>query len=568
MRYLALACDYDGTLAHHGVVDEATFAALERVRESGRRLLLVTGRRLEDLVEVCPRLDLFDRVVAENGALLYRPADRTEAALGEAPPAAFVAELAARGVAPLDAGRVIVATWEPNDAAVLAAIRDLGLELQVIFNKGAVMVLPSGVNKATGLRAALAELGLSPHNAAGVGDAENDHAFLSICECAVTVANALPALKERADWTTPGDHGAGVVGLIERLLEDDLASLAPRLRRHDVLLGTTPAGAPIPVPPVGLNVLLAGASRSGKSTLAGGLLERIAARGYQFVIVDPEGDYDDFAGAVVLGDATRHPLHEEIVDLLAKPDENVVANLLGVPLADRPAYFAELLPRLHELRERSGRPHWVVVDEAHHLMPVSWRPSETSARALDGLLLITVHPDHLAPAALVAVDTVIAVGQAPRATIAAVPAARAALPGDAPVLLEAGEAVAWSRHLGDELVRFRVVPPEAERRRHQRKYAEGVLGEDKSFYFRGPDGRLNLRAQNLALFVQLAAGVDDATWLHHLERGDYSRWFRDAIKDDGLADAAAAVEAAADPDAADTRARIRTAIEERYTLPA
>ena len=48
----------------------------------------------------------------------------------------------------------------------------------MIFNKGAVMILPSGVNKATGLAAALEELGLSPHNVVGVGDAENDHAFL------------------------------------------------------------------------------------------------------------------------------------------------------------------------------------------------------------------------------------------------------------------------------------------------------------------------------------------------------------------------------------------------------
>ena len=31
MRYLALATDYDGTLAHHGDVDTPTLAALERV---------------------------------------------------------------------------------------------------------------------------------------------------------------------------------------------------------------------------------------------------------------------------------------------------------------------------------------------------------------------------------------------------------------------------------------------------------------------------------------------------------------------------------------------------------
>src|SRR5688572_7540739 len=76
VRLLALACDYDGTIAHHGVVDEATIAALERVVAAGRHLVLVTGRQLEDLQRIFPRLDMFERVVAENGAVLYRPSTR------------------------------------------------------------------------------------------------------------------------------------------------------------------------------------------------------------------------------------------------------------------------------------------------------------------------------------------------------------------------------------------------------------------------------------------------------------------------------------------------------------
>src|SRR3989440_7604012 len=199
MRYLALACDYDGTIAGDGVVNETTVAALERLRSSGRKLILVTGRELDDLQRVFSRFDLFDRVVAENGALLYCPETRAEKTLGDRPPDDFVRELKQRGVGPISVGRVIVATWHPHENTVLEVIRDLGLELQVIFNKGAVMVLPSGVNKATGLSAALAELGLSPHNVVGIGDAENDHAFMRLCECAVAVSNALPMVKERAD---------------------------------------------------------------------------------------------------------------------------------------------------------------------------------------------------------------------------------------------------------------------------------------------------------------------------------------------------------------------------------
>ncbi len=227
MRYLALACDYDGTLAEHGQVPDTAVAALDRVRASGRRLLLVSGRELADLQEAFDHLDLFDRVVAENGALLYRPSSREMRRLAEPPPARFVEALRARGVEPLSVGRSIVATWHPNETVVTETIRDLGLELQVIFNKGAVMVLPSGVNKASGLRAALKELGLSPHNVVGVGDAENDYAFLSICECAVAVANALPALVERCDHVTRADHGAGVAELADELVADDLDRLTP-----------------------------------------------------------------------------------------------------------------------------------------------------------------------------------------------------------------------------------------------------------------------------------------------------------------------------------------------------
>jgi HAD superfamily hydrolase (TIGR01484 family) len=238
MRYLALASDYDGTLAHDGVVDDATVRAVERLIHSGRKFILVTGRELPDLQSVFPRLDLCERVVAENGGLLYDPATREKRTLAQGPPPSFVEGLRERGVQGISVGEAIVATWHPYETQVMEAIRDSGLELQVIFNKEAVMVLPAGVNKMTGLCAALDELKLSPHNLAGVGDAENDHAFIESCECAVAVANAIPALKEEADWVTPSERGAGVVELIDKIIETDLSDLALRLRGQPILLGT------------------------------------------------------------------------------------------------------------------------------------------------------------------------------------------------------------------------------------------------------------------------------------------------------------------------------------------
>ena len=215
----ALATDYDGTLAHNGAVSETTLAAVQRLKQAGIRLILVTGRELNELISIFPQIVLFELAVMENGAVLYHPASGAIEALANPPPSEFITRLHERGL-PLQLGKVILATWEPHEREVLDAIKDFGLELHVIFNKGAVMVLPSGVNKATGLRAALHHLGLKPEEVAGVGDAENDHAFLEMCGLSVAVANALPAIKEKVRFITKGDHGDGVAELIGRLLGD------------------------------------------------------------------------------------------------------------------------------------------------------------------------------------------------------------------------------------------------------------------------------------------------------------------------------------------------------------
>ena len=225
VKYRALATDYDGTLAHDGVVAERTVAALDRFRDSGRHLFMVTGRELPDLKQVCPVLDRFEWVVAENGALLHRPGDDSTRLLCEPASTALAEMLKSSTIEPLSVGQAIIATVEPNEVFVIEAIKELGLELQVIFNKGSVMVLPTGVNKATGLRALTKAAGMSCDEVVGVGDAENDHAFLDCCGIGVAVANALPMLKERADFVTKGSRGDGVIELIDMILADDLATI-------------------------------------------------------------------------------------------------------------------------------------------------------------------------------------------------------------------------------------------------------------------------------------------------------------------------------------------------------
>jgi HAD superfamily hydrolase (TIGR01484 family) len=568
MRYHVLATDYDGTIAHHGDVDEDTIAGLRRLTASGRKLVLVTGRELEDLLRVFDRMELFELVVAENGALLYRPADQSITPLGERPPDEFARALRDRGVDPLSVGHIIVATWEPNETTVLQTIRDLGLELEIIFNKGAVMVLPPGVNKASGLAAALRQIGISPHNSVGVGDAENDHAFLSICECAVAVDNALPSLKERCDEVTRSARGAGVVELIDQILEDDLAGL--HLSRHDVLLGTRDGSDEVRVSPQGTNVLVAGPSSSGKSTLVTGLLERVVGHGYQVLVIDPEGDYESFPNAVHLGAHDRAPTVTEVLDALEDPAANVVANLLGTRLEDRPGFLRELLFGLQELRSRTGRPHRIAIDETHHLLPAdSATTGPGPVPHIDGTLMIAPHIGSISPDTLKTVDVVLALGDEPEKTMQDFSTAVGVEPPEVePTQLDQEQALGWWRQDGRPPFVFRYAPGTAERRRHVRKYAEGDIGEEASFWFRGPEGALNLRAQNLHLFMQLGEGVDDATWLHHLRQGDYARWFREAIKDDGLAAEAEDIQRRFADDPAESRTRLRQAIERRYTARA
>jgi phosphoglycolate phosphatase (TIGR01487 family) len=220
MRFRAIASDYDGTLACDGRVDPQTIAGLQRLRESGRKLILVTGRELPSLRLVFSSLHLFDWVVAENGALIYDPVTLEERLLCPAASCELVAHLRQQGV-PISVGKCIVATVRPHDVAVLLAIRELNLNLQVIFNKESVMILPRGTNKSTGVSAVLSGLGLLSQSVVGIGDAENDHDLLNFCGCSVAVANAIPALRQRADVVTDGSYGAGVLEVIHRLIDRD-----------------------------------------------------------------------------------------------------------------------------------------------------------------------------------------------------------------------------------------------------------------------------------------------------------------------------------------------------------
>ncbi|HEU5404202.1 MAG TPA: HAD family hydrolase [Terriglobales bacterium] len=567
MRYLALVTDYDGTIANDGQMADVAVKSIERLRRSGRRVILVTGRRLEDLLTILPHVHLFDYVVAENGAVVYEPRTRRETLLAKPPPVEFVERLKALGV-PLEIGRVVVATWLPHHNAVLQAIQETGLELHVIFNRSAVMVLPTGVNKATGMDFALRKLGLSVHEAVGIGNAENDHSFLNRCECAVAVANAAPSIRKLAAVVTNGEAGHGVVELIDELIADDLSRTHGRLEKNLITIGMRPDGTAVAVSPYGINILIAGPSGGGKSTIASAVIERLAERTYQLCIVDPEGDYGTLPEVFTIGSQHHAVTVTEVLGVLEDAKVNINVNLLGIPLADRPMFFSQLLPNLQAMRTRTGRPHWIVLDEAHHMIPAEWSHlDKLLPRKLGETVLVTVHPDHLAPMTLSLVDVAIAVGRSPRDTLKQMAdAIGQTLEWPKGLSHQTGKVVVWFPHRGEPPFSMDAAIGRAERLRHRRKYAEGDM-RYQSFYFRGARGRQNLKAQNLIVFSQIADGVDEETWLFHLHRGDYSRWFREAVKDKYLADQVERIEQRQDLQPPETRQLIRTLIEARYTLP-
>jgi hydroxymethylpyrimidine pyrophosphatase-like HAD family hydrolase/archaellum biogenesis ATPase FlaH len=566
MRYHCFITDYDGTLADNDRVTPQAMQALKRLKTTGRKLILVTGRQLEDLQAVFPDYQIFDRIVAENGAVLYRSWEQETKLLAERPPEAFMQLLKQQNI-PYSMGHVIVASWEPYHIGILDAIRLTGLEYQVIFNKGAVMVLPPAVNKATGLHYALRELQISEHNTVAIGDAENDNAMLQVTECAVAVQNALPQVAKMTDWTTDKPSGEGVVQLITQLIEDDLTGLNTCLSRHFLTLGVEMDGSPFQICPYGNNILVAGTSGSGKSTLAAAFIEKLVAKAYQFCLIDPEGDYQELSGAVTISNSNQPPSISEVIDLLTNVEENIVVCILAVPLADRPAYFKKLLHAVADLRHAIGHPHFLIMDEVHHLMPRENTASPMEfPEDLNSFMAITIRPELLDSELLKKFNTVLVMGEQPGHTMKALAgliSEQITIPPN--LAFQRGDVLAWEKS-NLKLRFFRSDTPNPLLMRHKRKYATGDMGSN-SFYFNGPVHRMNLKANNLMMFIQMGTGINDETWLYHLGRHDYSNWFKNSVKDEELAQRTKQIEDKG-LNAFASRKAIFKAILERYTLPA
>jgi len=538
----ALACDYDGTLASQDRIGPEALAALTRARAGGLRLVLVTGRTFFELTRVCDRLDLFDAVVAENGAVLYFPPSGVLRDQAPAPSPRLLAELDRRGIA-YRLGRVIVDTARADEPRVREALEAAAVDLELVYNRAALMLLPPGVSKGTGLRQVLRDLGLSFHDVLGFGDAENDLAFFEACGLTACPENGVPALRERADWVVAGEDGAAIADAITGGVLGGTLSLA-RIPRHQIQLGwAAETSEPVTIPARGVNVLVHGDPLSGKSWLAGALVERLVARRYAVCVIDPEGDYHVLArlpGVTGVAIQTEGGLEAALVELEHDPAGCIVADLSSLEHARKLRIIARGLARIRELRARLGRPHWVVLDEAQYSLHREGVPEHAVGIEDKGFCLPTYRPSWIRDSVIKAVDVFLLGRTTARDELAFLRSALAALTldGDRAVAvlpdLPPGKFVLVQGGEGAGALTFVPVPRETAHVRHLMKYAEGVVPGERRFFFRDPAGEVVAVADSLSSFRHAVAAVDEPVLAHHAAQGDFSRWVLGVFSDPTL----------------------------------
>lgn len=544
--FRAVAVDFDGTLADGSVTPDALIA-LDEARSRGIRVILVTGRIMEELRAVFPEVDdHVDVIVAENGALVVGPigvrqlAATVDRAVSEA--------LTTRGVAHRD-GQVLVACAASDEPAAMDVIREFGLECQLVRNRDELMIVPAGVTKGSGLLEALGDLGLSHHNTLGVGDAENDHSLLDVCEIGVAVANAVDAIRAHADVVLALPNGQGVADLLRGPLLAGRAHVHPG--RWQIALGIDDTGEEVALSASQLNVAICGGTGEGKSYLAGLICEQLVRLGYSLVVFDPEGDHVGLAelrGVLVTGGSER-PLADpaEVVRLLRHRYATVVVDLSHLDAAHQTAYAAGLPAEVEAQRATTGLPQWVVVDEAHGPIGRTGAALGVFNPMAKGYLLVTWQPEELSADALAALDVVIALGSPHpadqlvnlTAAVADMPRAQIARLLDGPT----GRAVMARRDHPRQATAFTLGPRNTPHLRHEHKYNRAGVEHAHHFHFRTvPDTPTGAIAANLSELQAELVRCDRGVLRHHCPRHDFSRWISDVFHDKPLAVELAAAE--------------------------
>jgi len=569
----AIACDYDGTGASDGHLAPEVTAALRAAREAGIVTLLVTGRPLDDLRVALVDFAAFDAVVAENGAVVWlRERDRT-ILLGAPASDHFFARLRAATL-PFHAGAVVVGTWDTHVAELIALVRETGADLQLVFNRTAVMLLPSGINKAVGTQRALDELGRSPRNLVAFGDAENDLPLFALAELAVAARGSVPAVAAAADDRMRLPGAAGVADWVRGLLERSARMPTPRRRAID--LGSADDGTRAVLSTDGLNVLVSGDPLSGTSHVAGLAAELLMEAGYRVCVFDPESDHAALGqrpGAIVLGQEIGLPRPDDLGTVIAQVGASIVVDLTSLPLAKKRDYVAGALRSVGAERGRSGLPHWIVVDEAHYFFGAGAASSADSVVEAGNLVLVTYRPSLIASRLLDSVGAFVLTQttvEQERYFIDALLRARG--PADLDVSAALRAVVSPRGGLlsrGDGVPRWQTFLPRprlsAQAIRTQR-YTSVEVPPEKGFVFRLPTGETVASARTVEEFDHALATVPTASLQHHVTRGDFSRWAREVLGDPDLAAGLAKLEATSATGAPVEREELRQHLHARYVV--
>lgn len=572
MKLSAIALDYDGTIARHDVLDPGVRHAISEARSRGIFVLIVTGRILDELRRVAGDLHFVDAVIAENGAVVHFPDKGITSSLAPPVPPAMVAELRRRGLVFREGQSLIDAAAE-DAPQLLDIIRTLELPWVLAFNGGRVMVLSQGVSKATGLKRVLDGQRISARNTVAIGDAENDHELLRLAELGVAVAWGSAALRRAADVVLPGSGPEAVAPYLLRLAESRVMPPLTHPRRR-LFLGHTDDGQEFSLAVRGRNVLIAGEPRSGKSWIAGLLCEQLIMQGYCLCVIDPEGDYrslERLPGVGVLGGDDPPPSHRELVRALRYPDRSVVLDLSQRSHEEKVDYIRTLLPALNTLRQRSGLPHRIIIDEAHYYLH-----GPQAERLLDvephGYTVITYCASRLPPALLAATEVIIVTCESsPYEIDALFQMCRGCAEVDRPQWamlsrLQVGQAVALpiTEESAGTLRQFAIAPRFTPHVRHRQKYVDMPIGDRRAFVFTHA-GRVH-PVQTLRQFVVVLERTPPALLGPYIARGDFSRWVEEVFGDRSLAGEIRRREAAAGGRYAEACLEIVAAIRSRYEL--
>ena len=573
MNLAAVAIDYDGTVAVDGRFDPGVREAIAQLRLHGVAVVLVTGRRLDDLKRVAGNLGCFSAIVAENGAVLFFPESGRRSVIGRAPSPHLIEALQRRGI-DIALGDSVVETDASRAISVLDVIRALEQPHILAFNRARLMVLPPGTAKSIGLARVLSTLRLSIHNTIGIGDAENDHDLLDACEVGVSVEWGSPALRIVADEVIPGtgpwDVASYLLGLTRRMR---LAS--KQMGRRRLLLGHQHDGQPLHLAIRGRTVLIAGEPGSGKSWLAGLLCEQLILQGYCLCILDPEGDYrplEALPGVVIMGGDDPPPRARQLTQVLRYPDTSVVIDLSKLAHHDKAEYLRELLPMLAMLRRHSGLPHKILIDEAHYYLSEPHGRHLVDAE-LAGYILVTYRVSGIDQHVLTAGDTVVIVTRETdvqeQATLRGMCDGTASGVPDA-VFQDLGLREAALLPGAEEsygaVRRFQIAPRLTSHVRHRTKYLDMPIADSLAFVFTG-NGVPGPRARSLKDFVDLLGHVPDGDLLPHLRRHDFSRWLEHVFRDCPLATHVKGIETRAAADRPrDLVNEISQAVRARYEI--